>query len=236
MKKKVVILGAGLGTRLYPVTYEIPKPLLPVQGKPILNHQIEFFGRHGVSEFGIVVLRQDEKKFKQWLKVWEEELPRKNINLFYQERPMGTFGALYPVREWAGNETFLVSNGDDLKDLDLKKLIQKHEECGPIITMALVPVPDSDNNYGVPIMEGDIIRGFLEKPQNPQSEFISAGLYIVDPKVFDYIDSADKFADFETDIFPRLARDGKLIGVKLEDGRLFDCGTFERWERAIKEW
>jgi len=234
--KKVIILGAGLGTRLYPITHEIPKPLLPVQGRPILNHQVELFKRYGISEFGIVVLRQDKKKFEQWLKVWEEELPRKNIHFFYQDRPMGTFGALYPAHEWVGDETFLVSNGDDLKDIDLGKLIEKHEEHNPVITMAFVPVPDSDNNYGVPIMEGDMIRGFLEKPQNQQSKFISAGLYVVDPAVFDYVDSADTFADFETDIFPRVAREGKLAGINFEDARLFDCGTLERWERAIKEW
>ena len=71
-------------------------------------------------------MRQDKKKFEQWLKVWEEELPRKNIHFFYQDRPMGTFGALYPAHEWVGDETFLVSNGDDLKDIDLsgaKKII-----------------------------------------------------------------------------------------------------------------
>lgn len=234
--KKVVILGAGLGTRLYPVTQEIPKPLLPVQGKPILNHQIEFFARYGVSEFGVVVLKRNEKKFKQWLKNWKEELPHEKVSLFYQDEPLGTFGALYPVHDWVGNEPFFVSNGDDLKDLNLKKLMQKHEEHRPIVTMALAPVPDADNNYGVPIMEGDMILGFLEKPQNPQSQFISAGLYVVDPVVFKYVNSADKFANFETDIFPQVARDRKLVGVKFENARLFDCGTLERWERAIKEW
>lgn len=234
--KKVIILGAGLGTRLRPVTYEIPKPLLPVQGKPILNHQIELFKRYGASEFGVVLLKQDENKFKQWLKAWKEELPHKQIHLFYQDQPMGTFGALYPAREWVGSEPFLVSNGDDLKDLDLRKLIEKHEEHKPVITMAFVPPPDSDNNYGVPIMEGDLIKGFLEKPGNSQAKFISAGLYVVNPDVFEYLDSPDKFADFEKDIFPRLAREGKLVGVNFENARLFDCGTFERWERAIKEW
>ena len=233
--KKVVMLGAGLGTRLHPVTYEIPKPLLPVQGKPIMNHQIELFRRHNVSEFGIVVLKRHADHFKRWLKAWKDELPYKSINIFYQEEPMGTFGALYPAREWIGDKSFLVSNGDDLKELDVKKLILKHEEYKPVATLALAPVPDPEH-YGVPVMEGALIRGFLEKPKNSPSRFVSAGLYVVSKEIFNDAEPKETFVMFETDIFPALAKEGKLVGVEFEDARIFDCGTLERWEKAIKEW
>lgn len=235
MIKKVVILGAGLGTRLYPITYEIPKPLLPIQNKPILNHLIDFFGKYGEFEFGLIVLERHRNHFKKWLTAWGDELPHDRISLFYQKEPEGTFGELRLIKDWLGGESFFLSNGDDLKDFNLNKLLQKHEEHKPTATLALIEVQDP-HNYGVPILENDFIKGFLEKPENPPLKFISAGLYVVDPIIFAHDDSEKKFIMLETDIFPKLAGEGRLVGVTFQDGRLFDCGTLERWERAIREW
>jgi mannose-1-phosphate guanylyltransferase len=232
---KAIILVGGLGTRLRPVTYEIPKPLIPVKKKPILNHLIEFFHKNKVSDITLLASRDHEDDFKRWRKSWKGEFPHDNIGLFYEEAPRGTFGGFEVLRDWIGNNSFIVSNGDELKDFDLGKLINLHDSHDGVGTIALVEVPNPQN-YGVPAMEGTKITEFFEKPENPSSNFINSGLYMYKPEVFNYVDFSQKGEIMsERHIFPVLAKEGKLHGAKLE-GRWYDCGNIERWEKAIKEW
>lgn len=232
---KAVILVGGNGTRLRPVTYEIPKPLVTVKKRPIVNHLIELFARHGVTEIALLAARNHEDDFRRWQKAWGDELPVKNIKLFYEESPRGTFGGLPLLADWLGSEDFIFSNGDELKDFDLTKIVQFHSVHHPTATIALVRVKNP-HEYGVPIMEGDFIKEFLEKPQNPPSDYVSSGLYILDPVVLRYADPSREFLMIERDVFPLLAKEKKLLGYKMENSRWYDCGTLERWERAIKEW
>lgn len=234
---KVMILAGGLGTRLRPITYEIPKPLVPVKKKPIINHLIDFFHRSKVDEIGVLTSRMHEPDFERWRKMWREEMPDEKITVFYEEVPRGTFGGfgMEQVRDWIGNKPFLVSNGDELKEFDLRRLIDFHSSHDGTGTLALVEVPNPQH-YGVPVMDGTKIVEFLEKPENPPSNHINSGLYMYNPEVFTYADfSKEKEIMSEKHIFPQLARAGKLHGIKL-DGRWYDCGTLERWEKAIKEW
>ncbi len=230
-----VILAGGLGTRLHPVTLEIPKPLLTVRRKPILNHLVELFVRHGVNEPIILVNKNHADDYEWWQKRYQKELPE-DLEIRVEPEPLGTFGGLALVKEKL-KETFILSNGDELKDFHIADLVKFHREHRerPLATIALVKVPNP-SDYGVPVMSGDKISEFLEKPQNPPSDFISSGLYILEPEVFNYADWAKKFLMIEKDIFPALAAAGKLAGYKVKNGRWFDCGTFERWEKAIKEW
>jgi NDP-sugar pyrophosphorylase family protein len=133
--------------------------------------------------------------------------------------------------------TFVLSNGDELKDFPLDKLLEFHKNHKekPLATIALVKV-ENPSDYGVPVMEGDKIRQFLEKPKDPPSNFISSGLYVLEPEVFKHADWSKGFLMIEKDIFPKLAAAGKLAGYKVENGRWYDCGTFTRWEKAIREW
>ena len=232
---KAVILVGGNGTRLRPVTYEIPKPLITVKKKPIVNHLIEFFARHGVDEVGLLAAQNHHPDFARWLKTWDGELPITKINIFLEEKPRGTFGGVIALRDWIGNEDFILSNGDELKDFDLSKLIAFHKESAGAGTIALVPVK-KPNEYGVPVMEGNRILEFLEKPENPPSHFVSSGLYVLSPKIFDYADPSQAFVMIEKDIFPLAAKDRKLSGMKFETARWYDCGNLERWETAMNEW
>jgi NDP-sugar pyrophosphorylase family protein len=168
---KAVILVGGSGTRLRPVTYEIPKPLITVKKKPIVNHLIELFARHGVTEVALLASRSHEDDFRRWKKAWEDELPVKNISIFHEESPRGTFGGLPLLAEWLGMDDFIFSNGDELKDFDLTQLIDFHNAHRPTATIALVRVKNP-HEYGVPIMDGDSIKEFLEKPQNPPSDYV----------------------------------------------------------------
>lgn len=231
---KAVILAGGAGTRLRPVTYEIPKPLVPVRKKPILNHLIEFFVRQGISDIAIIASRGHEEDFKRWQKAWAGEIPG-NYEVFYEEKPEGTFGYLRKLKEWLGDDSFVVTNGDELKDFDLPALIEFHRNKDAVGTLAMVPVDDA-SAYGVPIVEDGWVTEFLEKPEHPPSNFIHAGFYILKPEVFDIPDPAQEFVMTEKDIFPVLAARGVLAAMRLEPARWYDCGNLERWEKAMQEW
>jgi len=232
---KAVILVGGKGTRLRPITYEIPKPLIPVKKKPIINHLIEFFAKHGVKEVGLLASREHEDDFRRWKKTWLDELPTDKVSIFYEEKPRGTFGGFEYLKDWAGGDQLLVSNGDDLKDFDLGDMIKAHNEDDSHATLLLMEVPDP-RKYGVPVMKGQKINEFLEKPENPPCNYINAGLYIIEPDVMNDTDFSKEYIMFEKDIFPELAKKGKLSGFKAVNGRWFDCGNLESWEKAMMEW
>ncbi len=232
---KAVILVGGRGTRLRPVTYELPKPLIPVQKKPIVNHTIEFLARHSVTEIGLLAAQEHADDFRRWHKAWADELPAVPIRIFHEPHPRGTLGGFELLRDWLGQETFVVSNGDDLKDFDLTALLTAHKSSKAKVTLALMRVPDP-HNFGVPTMSGDQIVSFLEKPVEPSSDFVSGGLYVMEPEIFNDIDFSKDLIMIEQDLLPDLARQGRLYGFRDHYARCFDCGTLERWERAIKEW
>lgn len=236
--KKAIILAGGKGTRLYPVTLETPKPLLTVNKKPIVNYLIEMFRKHGVEEVAITVRSADYDDFTWWQRRWGDSL-RIPVTLVREEEPMGTFGYwAHHFHSWTGDEPFFLTNGDELKDVDLTAMANHHHEVGGLATIAAVEVPNP-NEYGVLVCEGDHICSFLEKPENPPSNFISSGLYLIDPKVrahvSDKIQRGEKFLMIEKDLFPKLAAERKLAAYKSK-GKWFDCGNLQRWEKAIKEW
>lgn len=232
---KGVILAGGKGTRLHPVTLEMPKPLLTIKRKPILNHLLDFFSRYGVSESIILISKDHTEDYQWWKKRYESELPGK-IELVVEPEPLGTFGGLKLISEKL-TEPFILSNGDELKDFDLSALIKAHKEnpAKPAATIALVKV-DNAQNFGVPVMNGNSITQFLEKPKDIQSSFVSSGIYILEPEVLKYADFSRGFLMIEKDIFPKLAKDGRLAGHRVENYRWFPCDTLEKWEKAIKEW
>lgn len=233
--KKAVIQAGGKGTRLYPVTLEMPKPLLTVRRKPVLNYLIEFFGRHGINEPIVVIHKDHIDDYKWWQKRYAKELPRK-LKIFVEPEPLGTFGGLKFLRKDL-RESFVFTNGDELKSFDLDALIKAHFEnkTRPHATIALLKVPNP-SDYGVAVLSGNQIKEFLEKPANPPSNYINSGLSLLDPAILDYADFKKGFLMIEKDIYPKAATAGKLFGYKIKNGKWFDCGTFERWEKAIKEW
>jgi len=234
MIRHAIILAGGQGTRLRPVTLEIPKPLVTVQGTPIASWLVKLFANHGVEQATVIYPTAWRKKFEAWA---AETHPVK-ITLWEEKEAMGTLGALAHDLALDDEATF-VTNGDELKGLDLTKLAQFHadrksEDAQHAVTIALVRVPNP-SEYGVAEMDGHRIVRFHEKPEVPPSTLISSGLYVIEPKVLDEIDKSKRFLMFEKDLFPRLAEQGRLAGCQL-DGPWYDCGTMERWEKAIREW
>lgn len=229
---KALIQAGGQGTRMRPITNEIPKPLLPVKKKPVINRLIELFAKHGVTGIGVLVNEAHEVDFRRWMKAWKGEMPE--VELFVERGFRGTFGGVAPLKEWLGSR-FFFANADNLMEFDLRALEAAHAGNNAVATLALASVPNSDQ-YGSPVLDGERITEFREKAPNPSHPWISAGLYLCDAAIFDYADLTKEKVMIEYDIFPRLAAEGKLFAYTEAASRWHDCGTMESWERAMGEW
>lgn len=226
----VFFLG-GLGTRFRPITYEVPKALLPVQGKTVPEHLFELFKRYGVRKF-VFSLGYLAPRIMDYFgdgSKWGVA-----INHIVEDEPLGSAGALRLARPYLENGTFIITNGDELKDIDLEKMYAFHRAKGGLATVALTRV-ENPSAYGVAALDGDRIQQFVEKPEpgKAPSNYINSGLSMLEPEVLDEI--PEGFSMYEKDLFPKLAASGKLMGFTF-DGQWFDTGTPERYERAINEW
>lgn len=234
MIRHAIIQAGGEGTRLRPVTLEIPKPLVPVQGVPIASWLIRLFAKHGVERVTVVYPPKWKGIFTRWVGDGQS-LP---VELHEEKEPMGTMGALVHDLKF-DDEPIFVTNGDELKSFDLSRMLRAHEECKAAnprhaVTLALRNAPDP-SHYGVAELDGNRITRFVEKPVDPPSTWVNSGLYIVEPSVFGELDRDRRFQMFEIDLFPHLAAEGRL-GASFLEGDWYDCGTLERWEKAIREW
>jgi len=231
-KHKAVILAGGLGTRLYPFTRGIPKPLFPINGKPIINYLVDLFRSQGVKEVAVLINEKFKEDFYWWKKRY---YPECEIKFFEEKEPLGTFGGLYYLKDWIGDSSFFVTNGDELKEVNLSSMVQFHEEKKRPATLALLKVPNPQN-YGVVVcnFEEGTAKAFIEKPKDPPSEYINTGLYLFSPKIFNYHEGP-KFIMIEKDIFPKLAERGELSAFAFK-GKWMDCGTPERYQDAWDKW
>jgi mannose-1-phosphate guanylyltransferase len=199
---RAILLAAGLGTRLRPLTYEVPKPLVPVLGTPVMEHILRLLARHGFDDVISNVHyfpEQIQKRFgdgSEW-----------GVHLRYSHEPelLGTAGGVRNVREHFGAETFLIISGDALTDIDLTALWEAHRAKGGIATLSLKRV-DDPSQIGVAIMNEDgRIQGFQEKPDPAEalSDLGNCGIYVMEPEIFDYFPERP-FVDWAQDVFPTL--------------------------------
>jgi len=228
---KGFILAGGEGTRLRPLTLEIPKPLLTVRRIPVINYLVDLYLDHGINDIRINIQRKHMEDFYKWKATY---YPHRKIEFLIEEEPSGTFAPLVRVEDDWFSEPIVVTNGDELKEFDVSEVFSWHLNRNAIATIGLVEVEDP-RHYGVAITEGDLIVDFIEKPQNPPSNYINSGFYVLSPEIKKYYPKGANFAMLELDLFPKLAAERKLHGYKLK-GRWMDIGTFERWEKAIMIW
>ena len=223
---QALILAGGAGTRLRPLTYTVPKPVLPLVGRPHVAFVIDWLVGHGVEDV-IVSCGFLAEGMRNALAELEP-----GVRIRYAEEPdaRGTAGAIRFAEEMLA-ERFLVLNGDVLCDLDLTALISQHERTGARATIALYPVQDP-TGYGLVHRKDDgEITEFLEKPEPDQidTDEINAGAYLLERSVLDWI-PPDKAVSIEREVFPELIGDG-LYGIRL-DGYWIDIGTPERFLEA----
>lgn len=232
---KAIVLAGGEGTRLRPLTYTTPKPLIPVQGKTLTEQNLDILKKAGVTEvvLGISYMADKIKDYFQ-----NHPFPGIKIDYIVEEKPMGTAGPLLILKRMGClyDQDFIVINGDNLFALDLKKWIDFHKKNSAGVTIALSVVEDV-TPYGVARMDGDKIVEFVEKPKPEEapSNLINSGYYIFSPEVFNYIDDSKDFIMLEKDVFPAMAKTGRLYGFR-DEGQWFDTGTPERYESVKKNW
>ena len=228
--KVAIILAGGVGTRLQPITFEIPKPLVLVHDRTLLEHQFDLFKKHGIKNIIISIGYKGDK-----IKHAIGDGRRFGVNVSYVEeaKPLGTAGPLKLAKQLITG-TFVTENSDELKDIDLRDMYLFHKENKALVTIALTTV-DNPSAYGVAKMQGGKILEFVEKPkrEDAPSNLINSGLYMMEPEVLDYI--GDGFSMLEKDVFPKLAQEGKLFGYPFS-GQWYNTGTLELYEKAIKEW
>lgn len=222
-----VILAGGKGTRLYPITKEIPKPLLPVKRRPIINYLVDLFLNAGVKKIAVSVSREFKDEFEWWKK---RHYPLLDIKFVEESEPLGTFGGLYYLKDWAGDKPVFVTNGDEIKDVNLYEMAAFHSNQNVEATVCSIQVQDPQN-YGVVICKNNKVREFLEKPHNPPSNFVNSGLYLFSPKILRN-HPGPKFLMTEKDIFPSLAKSNQLASFEY-NGYWTDCGTWERYGKAL---
>ena len=228
---KGFILAGGEGTRLYPVTLEIPKPLITVHGIPVLTYLINLYLDNNIDNIRINIQKKHSQYFQNWKKKY---FPNKNIKFIIENKPSGTFSPLLKTSPQWFSETIVVSNGDELKKLNLKKMIEWHNKQGGIVTIGLVKVKDPQSYGSVKLKNNKIVK-FGEKSKSPLSSYINSGLYLINPEIKNYFPKNKKFVMLEEDLFPKLAKEEKLFGYKWQ-GKWQDIGTLKRWEEAIKNW
>src|SRR5919198_2480483 len=216
---QALILAGGEGTRLRPLTYTVPKPVLPLANRPHIAYVIDWLLRHGVDDV-IVSCGFLAEGMRKTLTAVEP-----GVEIRYAEEPdaRGTAGAIRFAEEMLGDR-FLVLNGDVLQDLDLGALIAQHERTGAQATIALYPV-DDPSGYGL-VHRGDDgeITEWLEKPEPDQvdTDEVNAGAYLLERSVLDRI-PPDREVSIEREVFPQLIGDG-FYGIRLE-GYWIDIGT-----------
>jgi NDP-sugar pyrophosphorylase family protein len=232
--RKAIVLAGGRGTRLKPITHEIPKPLVPLHEKPILQHTLDLLKKFGIKDIIISIGFKGDK-----IREYFGNGKRFGLNIIYVEEsdPLGTAGPLkLASRQFKDffNEAFVMCNGDELKNIDLYDMYLFHKEHKGKATIALTTV-DDPSTYGCAKMAGNRIIEFIEKPKKgtEPSKLINSGLYILEPGVIDYIPEGK--AMMELDVFPKIAKQGSLYGYPFS-GQWFDTGTLERYEKAIIEW
>lgn len=229
--KTAVILAGGEGTRLRPITYELAKPLIPVKGKPMMEHTLDLLRKYDIKDVYISV----GYKAKQIMDYFGDgSRYGMTFHWLVEKKPLGTAG---PLKMLKGKVTtpFILMWSDILTEIDLNDFMNFHFMNKGIGTIALKTVEDP-SRFGVAVMKGNKILDFIEKPKfgEEPSNLINSGYVILEPEVFNYL-PRKSLVMIERDIYPKLAKAGKLVGYPFE-GQWFDTGTYESYEEVLKKW
>jgi mannose-1-phosphate guanylyltransferase/phosphomannomutase len=226
---KAVVMAGGEGTRLRPLTSNQPKPMVPIVGKPCMEHILELLRQHGLTQVIVTVafLPQAIRSY-----FGDGESLGLEITYSVEESPLGTAGSV----KLAGNlldETFVVISGDALCDIDLTSLIDFHREKGAAVTIGLKSV-DNPLEFGIVVTDEDgRVERFLEKPSWGQvfSDTINTGIYVLEPEVLKHVPT-DRPYDFSKELFPLLLEMGRPIYGKVCEGYWQDIGNLDQYRQA----
>lgn len=227
---RAVLMAGGSGTRLRPLTCDLPKPMVPILNRPIAEHIVNLLKRNGINEVIATlfylpdVMRNhfsDGRDFGVQMTYAVEE-----------DQPLGTAGCVKNIADLL-TETFLVISGDSVTDFDLRAAVEFHKQKGSKPTLVLTRVPNPIE-FGVVITDEESrIKRFLEKPSTSEifSDTVNTGTYILEPEVLDYL-PANEESDFSKDLFPLLLEKGEPMYGYVADGYWCDVGHLEAYREA----
>jgi mannose-1-phosphate guanylyltransferase / phosphomannomutase len=226
---KAIVMAGGEGTRLRPLTSNQPKPMVPIVGKPCMEHIIELLRRYGFDEV-IVTLAFLPQAIESYF--GDGESTGVSIDYSLEATPVGTAGSVRLAAQRI-DEPFLVISGDALTDFDLSSLVRSHTEADAAVTIALKAV-DNPLDFGIVVTgEDGRIERFLEKPTWGQvfSDTINTGIYVLDPEVLRHIPEDTPY-DFSSELFPRLLELGRPLYGHVCEGYWQDIGNLEQYRQA----
>ncbi len=223
---KAIFLVGGMGTRLRPLTYRIPKPMVPVMGKPLLERNIAKLKPYGIDEIILCTCYRSEY-FEDYFARFD---PGVRILYVQEDAPLGTGGAIKNAQRYLEDEAFLVLNADIVSAIDVGKMLRFHRRKNADVTIASTRVEDPTQYGVIEFDEEDYALTFREKPKPHEvlSRYINAGAYIFEPNVLKAIPSG-RAVSVEREVFPRLLGDGKRIAVYKGCGYWLDLGTPEKY-------
>jgi mannose-1-phosphate guanylyltransferase len=220
---RAMVMAAGVGTRLRPLTYEVPKPLVPVANRPIMEHVLTLLAR---NEFGEVIANLHY--FGDLIRARFGDGSKFGVELAYSEETelLGTAGGVRNVREFFDSDPFVVMAADPLTDVDLASLAAAHRANDGIATLATKRVPDV-SEVGVVVAGSDgRVQGFQEKPDPAEalSDLASCMIYVLEPEIFDFFPDQAQ-VDFAFDVFPALLDHDVPFYVHVIDSYWNDVGS-----------
>ena len=221
---KALILAGGFGIGLKEITRDIPKPMVPIAGKPFLEHQINFLKDNNINEIIIAVHHMSDK-----IKSYFGSGLRWGVSITYseEETPLGTAGAIKNAERYL-DDTFIVINGDSYSHINLEEFVKSHKSKNSFCTLCLAKINGDTKNYGSVIVDNDYITRFCEK-EEIGSDLINGGIYIFEPGIFQHIPPG-KEVSLEREIFPYLSKIRLLKGY-IHGDYFMDIGRPETYEK-----
>tara|TARA_B110000438_G_C15516904_1_gene522416 strand:- start:27 stop:725 length:699 start_codon:yes stop_codon:yes gene_type:complete len=226
-----IILAAGIGSRLGEITKEIPKPMIKIKGKPIIEHNIELCKKFGVENIYINLHHLPDTIIKYLGDGKKYDL---NINYNFESEILGTAGALEPFLPKLDKDPFFVLYGDNFTKIDLKSLYKFHIDKISDFTIAMHFREDVSHSGVLECNEVGRVKSFIEKPQpnETSSNWVNAGVYLVDPKIIFHM--IEKSLDFGRDIIPKLvSRNCKVFGFRIDE-KVIAIDTPQMLEDALE--
>ncbi|MCW5824329.1 MAG: NDP-sugar synthase [Cyanobacteria bacterium TGS_CYA1] len=227
---KAMVLAAGVGSRLEPLTSSVPKPLVPIANTPVMEHIVKLLAKHGIKDI-IANLHYLPEQIKAYFKDGHDL--GINIRFIQEDELTGDAGGVRACKDFLGDETFIVLMGDLVTDADLTKIVKEHKAKKAIATIALKKVPDVQH-FGVAVQDGEgYITGFQEKPalKDALSDMASAGIYVLEPEVFKHIPE-DGVYGFGRQLFPSLIEKGLPVFGSTIETYWSDVGTHEQYKQS----
>ncbi|MDD3628086.1 MAG: nucleotidyltransferase family protein, partial [bacterium] len=227
---KAVIMAGGFGTRLRPLTCNIPKPMVPVANRPIMQHIVQLLKKHNFKDV-ISILYFQPEQITDYFKDGKDF----GIKMKYQnaQEDFGTAGSVKNTESLIGDSPFLVISGDVITDFNLTKAVKFHKDKKSLITIVLTRVKNP-LEYGVVITDQKSrITKFLEKPSWGEvfSDTINTGIYIIEPEIMKHIPEKQEF-DFSKNLFPTLMKNNIPIYGYIADGYWKDVGNITEYRKS----